>query len=145
MADEQQITGVHATVRSAYVVKWTDWIPLVLILGLVVPAVGVMAFWPIQPSGVEEPRPSEARAALGAMKDRARVVYQRTGKIPQTMAELDMPRGALAGSEFQPADYVVLGGPHNEWKAKCVGVYDSEPRDLIVTADLVGGSSTFNR
>ena len=116
-----------------------------LILGLVVPAVGVMAFWPIQPSGVEEPRPSEARAALGAMKDRARVVYHRTGTVPQTMAELDMPSGALEGDEFSLGDYIVLGGNVNEWKAKCVGVYDSEPRDLVVTADLVGGNCYFNR
>lgn len=145
MADEQQISGVHATVRSAYVVKWTDWIPLVLILGLVVPAVGVMAFWPIQPSGVEEPRPSEARAALGAMKDRARVVYQRTGKIPQTMAELDMPSGALEGDEFSMRDYIVLGGNASEWKAKCIGVFEVEPRDLVVTVNLARGSCTFNR
>lgn len=145
MADEQQISGGHATVQSAYVVKWTDWIPLVLILGLVVSAVSVLALWPLRPSGVEEPRPSEARAALGAMKDRARVVYQRTGKTPQTMAELDMPNGALEGDEFSLGDYIVRGGNANEWKAKCVGVYDSEPRDLVVTADLVGGNCYFNR
>lgn len=145
MTDEDQSSGVHETVRPAYVVKWADWIPLVLVLGLVVSAVGAVAFWPLRPSGVEEPRPSEARAALGAMKDRARVVYQRTGRIPQTMAELDMPRGVLAGSEFQPADYVVLSGNANEWKAKCIGVFDKEPRDLVVTADLVGGRCTFNR
>ncbi len=122
----------------------TAWFPTGVFLAVSAVFV-VMAFWPIRPSGVEEPRPSEARAALGAMKDRARIVYQRTGKIPQTMAELDMPRGALAGSEFQLADYVVLGGKDGEWKAKCLGVFNTEPRDLGISANLVTGSSTFNR
>ncbi len=145
MVNESRVFVEPATARPAYVAKWTDWIPLAVVLGLVVTAVGTIALWPLRPSGVEEPRPSEARAALGAMKDRARVVYQRTGKIPQNMVELDMTRGELASSEFQPADYVVLGGAANEWKAKCIGVYDIEPRDLVVTADLVRGGCTFNR
>ncbi len=114
MVNESRVFVEPATARPAYVAKWTDWIPLAVVLGLVVTAVGTIALWPLRPSGVEEPRPSEARAALGAMKDRARVVYQRTGKIPQNMVELDMTRGELASSEFQPADYVVLGGAANE-------------------------------
>ena len=47
---------------------------------IVVVIVGILALAaiPLIASNTEEARSSEARAALGAMKDRARVVYQRT-------------------------------------------------------------------
>lgn len=88
---------------------------------------------------------SEARAALGAMKDRARVVYQRTGNAPATLKELGLTDVELRGSYFDASHYLITNASPERWTAACSGVYSAAPQELIVTADLAKGSATFNR
>jgi prepilin-type N-terminal cleavage/methylation domain-containing protein len=113
---------------------------------IVVVIVGILALAaiPLIASNTEEARSSEARAALGAMKDRARVVYQRTpGAV--TKAQLGLGSTELNGSYFNDGNYTVTSTAANAWVAQCTGVYSSSPTALNVTADLVAGSASFNR
>ncbi len=99
----------------------------------------------IGPGCGEDFKPSEARAALGAMKDRARVVYQKTPGVRKiTREDLGLGRAELQGSYFNAANYT-CGGTPEKWWAQCENVYESEPRHLRVEVDLVRGSATFNR
>lgn len=95
--------------------------------------------------GPHEATSSEARAALGMLKDRARVVYERTGKVPRDFAELGVREHELLGTYYKPANYIIVGGTPECWSAVCTGVYESQPKHLIVTADLVSGKASFNR
>ncbi len=115
-------------------------VAVVLIFGVLV----LIAF-PLMQSGHEEPKSSEARATLGAIKDRARKIYQRNIAIKSiTMKDLELSESELNGSAFNHDDYTCGGTPEKFW-VKCRGVYESEPRDLELTGSLVTGSSTFNR
>lgn len=105
----------------------------------------LLAFFPfiIPRAPSEEARSSEARAALGAMKDWARVVYGRTQLAPG-LGDLGLGPSELNGSYFTHVDYS-CGGDARHWSAKCRDVYKSPPHDLIVTVDLETGSANFNR
>jgi hypothetical protein len=94
--------------------------------------------------GSDEARASEARAAAGAMKDRARVVYQRTGKAPMTLEELGIGKEELSGTYFE-ADNYSISGTAEEFVITVRGVYSDEPYDLVLTANIVAGSAKFNR
>lgn len=113
---------------------------------IVVVIVGILALAaiPLIASNTEEARSSEARAALGAMKDRARVVYQRSGTAPTTLTALGISTNELTGSYFNSGNYG-CAGTANAWTANCSGVYTSGSTSLVVTADLIQGSATFNR
>ncbi len=69
---------------------------------IVVVIVGILALAaiPLIASNTEEARSSEARASLGAMKDRARVVYQRSPNTTWTLATLGINATELSGSYF---------------------------------------------
>jgi len=117
-----------------------QWVFVLLLLGLL-----VLSALPLRGSNISEARSSEARAALDAMKDRARVVYQRTGKAPATLKELGLTDVELRGSYFDASHYRITNANPERWTAACSGVYSAAPRELIVTADLAKGSATFNR
>ncbi len=95
--------------------------------------------------GCGEARSSEARAALGAMKDRARVVYQRTRKVPQSIEDLELGPAELSGSYFSAKDYTITGTSARNWSATCKGVFSAEPTHLKLTANIINGSAAFNR
>ena len=113
---------------------------------IVVVIVGILALAaiPLIASNTEEARSSEARASLGALKDRARVVYQRTSAAPTTLTALGVATTELGGSYFSSTNYAV-GGTVTAWLANCSGVYSSAPTALNLTADLLTGAATFNR
>jgi type II secretory pathway pseudopilin PulG len=117
-----------------------QWVFVLLLLGLL-----TLAAIPLRSSGGGEARSSEARAALGAMKDRARVVYQRTGKAPATLKELGLTDVELRGSYFDASHYRITNASPERWTAQCSGVYSGSSRDLILTANLANGSASFNR
>jgi len=94
--------------------------------------------------GQSEDRSAEARAAMGAMKDRARVVYHRTGKAPRSFKELGLSDAELTGSYFTEKNYA-LGGSAENWWCSCSNVYTSAPSFLEMRADLSNGSASFNR
>ena len=114
---------------------------------IVVVIVGILALAaiPLIASNTEEARSSEARAALGAMKDRARVVYQRTPTATIDKASLGLGTTELNGSYFNDGNYTVTATTVNAWVANCSGVYSSTPNQLSVTANLIAGSASFNR
>ena len=114
---------------------------------IVVVIVGILALAaiPLIASNTEEARSSEARAALGAMKDRARVVYQRTPAATIDKNSLGLGATELNGSYFNDASYTVTTTTVTAWVAQCAGVYSATPTQLAVTANLVAGSATFNR
>ena len=122
---------------------FTSVVLLALLLLIVLVLIGATVPMMVMDGGGGDSRSSEARAALGAMKDRARVYYQRTGKAPK-MADLDLGPNELNGSYFSYANYS-CGGDSKHWWARCTGVYSAPPTDLIFDADLVSGSATFNR
>ena len=118
-----------------------QWMVVLFLLGLL-----LLAAIPLAPCGCGgEAKSSEARAALGAMKDRARVVYQRTGKAPATLKELGLTDVELRGSYFDASHYRITNASPERWTAQCSGVYSASPRDLILTANLANGSASFNR
>jgi hypothetical protein len=118
-----------------------QWVFVLLLLSVL-----LLAAIPLAPCGCGgEAKSSEARAALGAMKDRARVVYQRTGKAPATLKELGLTDVELRGSYFNASSYRITNADPERWTAACSGVYSAAPRELIVTADLAKGRATFNR
>ena len=115
-----------------------------IVLGLVMLS-GFGAVVGIGPGCGEDARPSEARAALGAMKDRARVVYQKNPTLKEiTFDDLGIGKTELSGSYFSRENFTCGGTPENWW-AQCDNVYESEPRYLRIEANLVQGSASFNR
>jgi hypothetical protein len=115
-----------------------------IVLGLVVLS-GFGAVVGIGPGCGEDARPSEARAALGAMKDRARVVYQKNPTRKEiSFDDLGMGKTELSGSYFSRENFT-CGGTPDKWWAQCENVYESEPRYLRIEANLVQGSASFNR
>ena len=122
---------------------------IVLIVGLIVVpfilGILMVAAIPLIASNTEEARSSEARAALGAMKDRARVVYQRTPSARLDKPALGIGRTELTGTYFSDANYTVTSTNPWAWSAQCSGVYKAAPRDLIITANLLRPEATFNR
>lgn len=106
---------------------------------------GFSAVVGIGPGCGEDPKHSEARATLGAMKDRARVVYQRSPESKTiNMKDLGLGENELRGSYFRE-DNFTCGGTPKKWWAECKNVYGSEPEFLRIECDLVTGSSSFNR
>lgn len=95
--------------------------------------------------GGEPPKSSEARAALGAMKDRARVICQRRPELTEIRKE-DLGLGATEndGKHFRQSDYTCGGTPENWW-AQCEGVFEVEPRHLRIEGSLQTGQFRFNR
>ncbi|CAG0958567.1 hypothetical protein PLCT2_00621 [Planctomycetaceae bacterium] len=79
------------------------------------------------------------------LKDRAWAMYARTGKVPQTFAELGVDESELNGTYYSIENYIVVGGTPECWSAVCTGVYKSPPEHLIVRADLVSGQASYNR
>jgi type II secretory pathway pseudopilin PulG len=119
--------------------------PLQWVFVLVAFGILALAAIPLNQSSGHEARSSEARAALGAMKDRARVVYERTGKVPKSLEDLGMAPEELNGSYFNAKNYSVTGTSAQNWSATCTGVFNAEPRNLNVTANIINGSASFNR
>jgi Tfp pilus assembly protein PilE len=114
-------------------------VAVVLIFGVL-----MLGAIPLVQSGHEEPKSSEARAALGAIRDRARQIYQRNITIKAfSMKDLELSASELNGSAFKYEDYTCGGTPEKFW-VRCRGVYESEPRDLELTGSLVTGSAKFN-
>jgi len=113
---------------------------------IVVVIVGILALAaiPLIASNTEEARSSEARASLGALKDRARVVYQRTSTAPANLTALGVAAAELGGSYFTSTNYAV-GGVTTAWLANCSNVYTSGETALNLTSNLISGSATFNR
>lgn len=114
---------------------------------IVVVIVGILALAaiPLISSNTEEARSSEARAALGALKDRARVVYQRTPNASvSTIAGLGISTTELTGTYFTSTSYTVSLAS-GAFTGTCAGVYSASPVDLTVTANMVSGSASFNR
>lgn len=95
--------------------------------------------------GGEPPNSSEARAALGAMKDRARVIYDRRPELTEIRKE-DLGLGAteLDGTYFKNNDYT-CGGTPESWWAECRDVFSAEPRHLRLECNLKTGEARFNR
>lgn len=114
---------------------------------IVVVIVGILALAaiPLIQGNVDEARSTEAKAALGAMKDRARVVYQRNPTATLDKAALGLGATELNGSYFTDSNYTVTTTTPTSWTAQCSGVFSSAPTDVIVTANVVSGSATFNR
>ncbi|CAG0958547.1 hypothetical protein PLCT2_00620 [Planctomycetaceae bacterium] len=79
------------------------------------------------------------------MKDRARVVYQRTGKAPATFLELGMSDFELHGICFDVTHYQITNASPDHWTARCYGVNSVAPTELVVTANLETGRCSFNR
>ncbi|CAG0958584.1 hypothetical protein PLCT2_00622 [Planctomycetaceae bacterium] len=118
-----------------------QWMGVLLLLGVL-----ALAAIPVTSCGCEgEARSSEARAALGAMKDRARVIYQRTGKAPANMNDLCFKEYELRGSYFTEKNYRITSANPNSWTAVCTGVCSAAPHELVLTADLENGKCDFNR
>lgn len=114
---------------------------------IVVVIVGILALAaiPLISSNTEEARSSEARAALGALKDRARVVYQRTPTASvTTIAGLGISTQELTGTYFTSSNYGVSLASGN-FTGNCSGVYSAGATALEVTANMVSGSASFNR
>ncbi|CAG0958528.1 hypothetical protein PLCT2_00619 [Planctomycetaceae bacterium] len=79
------------------------------------------------------------------MKDRARVIYQRTAGLAEVRKE-DLGLGAdeLDGKHFKQSDYA-CGGTPEKWWAQVDNVFSAEPRHLRIESNLVTGESRFNR
>jgi prepilin-type N-terminal cleavage/methylation domain-containing protein len=114
---------------------------------IVVVIVGILALAaiPLIASNTEEARSSEARASLGALKDRARVVYQRTPGAIADVAALGVAASELGGSYFTDANYTFSSTAAGACTGTCTGVYSAAPTSLILTGSVVTGSSGFNR
>lgn len=114
---------------------------------IVVVIVGILALAavPLLFGNVEEARSTEAKAALGAMKDRARVVYQRNPTATLDKASLGLGATELNGSYFNDASYTVTATSPTAWVAQCASVFTASPTAVVVTANLVSGSASFNR
>ncbi len=114
---------------------------------IVVVIVGILALAaiPLIQGNVDEARSTEAKAALGAMKDRARVVYQRNPTATLDKNSLGLGATELNGSYFNDADYTVTSTTPTSWQAQCANVFSSTPTAVVVTANVVSGSASFNR
>lgn len=114
---------------------------------IVVVIVGILALAavPLLFGNVEEARSTEAKAALGAMKDRARVVYQRNPATTLDKNSLGLGPTELNGSYFTDASYTVTATSPTNWQAQCAAVFTASPTAVVVTANLVSGSASFNR
>ena len=112
---------------------------LVLVIGVV-----VLSQVPLIQNG-DPPNASEARSALGAMKDRARVICQRRPELTEIRKE-DLGLGAteLDGTYFKNNDYS-CGGTPESWCAECHNVYSAQPRHLRLECNLKTGEARFNR
>jgi prepilin-type N-terminal cleavage/methylation domain-containing protein len=115
-----------------------------LLIVVVIVSILSIAAIPIISSNTSDARSSEARAALGTLKDRARTVYQRTKVVPSTLAALGVTANELGGTYFTNANYS-YGGTATAWTGTCSGVYASTPTSLIITSNLNNGSASFNR
>lgn len=91
-----------------------------------------------------EARASEARATAGAMKDRARVVYQRTNKAPMSIRDLGFGETEMEGDYLTSRDYTI-SGTAEEWVVTVRNVFRDAPYDLVMTANLIEGKASFNR
>lgn len=113
---------------------------------VVVTVVGVLslAAVPVLASNTRDARSSEARAALGAMKDRARAVYQRNKTVPANLNALGIKTSELRGTYFTSSNYSCRGTAA-AWTATCTGVFTDAPTSLTVTTNLNSGSARFNR
>ena len=85
---------------------------------------------------------SEARASLGAMKDRARVVYQRSMRGPASLDDLGIGESELAGSHFDASCYKITDSNERNWTATCKPK-DADGPVLAVVCNLVTGRSQF--
>ncbi len=125
---------------------WAIVLIVCLVIGPFLIGILAVAAIPLIASNTDEARSSEARAALGAMKDRARVVYQRNPSARVDKYSLGLGTTELNGSYFTDANYSVYSPDPRNWGARCTGVYvKSPPYDLEIRANLITGIGTFNR
>lgn len=89
---------------------------------------------------------SEAHSTLTAMRDRARVVLERRADYETALSftELGLGETEVDGRYFKMSDYFVAGKPR-ELVLTCRNVFSDRPRDLILTADMVTNTGSFNR
>lgn len=112
---------------------------LVLVIGVV-----VLSQVPLIQNG-DPPNASESRSALGAMKDRARVICQRRPELTEIRKEdLGLGGTELDGEHFKQSDYT-CGGTPEKWWAQCEEVFEVEPRHLRLECNLKTGEARFNR
>ncbi|MCC6150947.1 MAG: prepilin-type N-terminal cleavage/methylation domain-containing protein [Planctomycetes bacterium] len=113
---------------------------------IVVSVVGVLslAAVPLLASNTRDARSSEARAALGVMKDRGRAVYQRNKTVPRNLNALGIKTSELKGTYFSHTNYSCRGSA-TAWTATCTRVFDDGPTSLTITSNLNSGSARFNR
>jgi hypothetical protein len=99
------------------------------------------------PLCAELAQPAEARAALGALKDRLRVMYEKNGKRVDThwCVEDCLPAQELTGTYFSPKDYSLqFDAARPSWaRLQCTGGgYYKGP--LAVEIDLATGASHWS-
>lgn len=100
---------------------------------------------PVNQGGEPPDLSNEARAALGALKDRARVIYQRRPELTEIRKEdLGLGGTELDGEHFKQSDYS-CGGTPEKWWAQCEEVFEVEPRHLRLECNLKTGEARFNR
>lgn len=89
-------------------------------------------------------RATEARATMEHIKDRARTFQLRTGKAPNTFAELGMSESEVKSSYFSAENFKFNSSGKN-WKITCTGVYTSNPSSLVMTTSLITGTFSYSR
>ena len=98
------------------------------------------------PAFTELAQPTEARAALGALKDRIRVMYEKNGKRVDANWRVEdcLPEQELTGTYFSPKDYTLeFDAARPSWaRVHCTGGgYYKGP--LAVEIDLATGASPW--
>ena len=117
---------------------------LELLIVVTVAGVLSLAAVPILAANTREARSSEARGALGLMKDKARSVYQRNKTIPKNRNALGIKTSELKGAYFSSGNYT-FSGSATAWVGSCSGVFTNAPTALTITTNLNTGSAKFNR
>jgi prepilin-type N-terminal cleavage/methylation domain-containing protein len=117
---------------------------LEMLITIAVSSIMTLASVPLIAGNGDDARAAEARAEMNAIRERARTVYARTGKVPNNLAELSMSGGEVSGTYFNDTSYKFNASAKN-WKITCDNVYSSNPRSLSMTVNLVTGEYSFKR
>lgn len=86
---------------------------------------------------------SEGRAALGAMKDRARVVYQRTQAAKLGKNALGLGQTELNGNYYDDSCYTVTNSDVHQWIAMCKPKKAGSGPIVVVIADVTVAKAAF--